>query len=83
MTYTTQQINHMKSVIADRENILDIDVTDQMVFDYIQDMVDAEQLKRFRCPRYDASIDDYRFSPIRDRAQIIRDLFNTKTMYHA
>lgn len=42
MTLTTNQINTIKSAIAEREHRLDIDICDAEVFDYLKDMEDME-----------------------------------------
>jgi len=80
MTLTTNQINALKTAIAERENRLDIDICDAEVFDYLKDMEDMEIQASVTFLNQQAAIqdnfDECKWRNPRTRLQIAMDMID-------
>lgn len=74
-TLTQRQINNIRNYVAEHEARLIEDVSNAEAFEYIEDMVDAEQLKQITTHGSD-NVGEWTIKPIRTRKQIIMDIID-------
>lgn len=73
-TLAKKTINQCKLAIADKENRLQEDVSDAEVFEYINDVQQADEMGSIIVPYRGAPMEDWEYREPRTKGEILDDL---------